>query len=319
MDALQTGSVTQPNPQALIREWSSEFKRAPDGSYTISVRGLARLCGVVISTLSEQFQGDRENPSKLLKSLAAQGICPDRLAEQASAGAIPDTVATLVMQYYAFESKAANDTAKAVVSAFQVVGFRKYIAECFGEASDTARASNGYSQALMDQKFILEEAFPVIKKLLMGAGLSEERATGHLVRRAQYAAPLLAPALEGADRLVEAEIDDNLHNPTELWGMFKTSYTRQQLETLYEYLGMPRKIGPALVNQLLTLAQLQKPSDDPVQKWKLTKHGHEYGVVRLGPLRNQQNVDGAFVRWYPRVLDIINATAGRILLEIGEV
>jgi hypothetical protein len=106
----------------LPEDIRNEFVVDNDGKvFAKSINTVARLAGVTKDTIVRG--GDFHN-KELAEKLTNQGFTP---ATSAKGEKMPDIVAALIITYYAYESKAANDTARKVALAFSSIGFRTYM------------------------------------------------------------------------------------------------------------------------------------------------------------------------------------------------
>lgn len=106
-----------------------EFYVSSDGTQSgVSVRGLARLCGVDVAGLSRIING---KGSKALESFAGNIYYSDLSSEQ-GAKIITTNAATEIVFYYAFESKATNDMAKFSAREFAKQGMHNWIKQVTG-------------------------------------------------------------------------------------------------------------------------------------------------------------------------------------------
>lgn len=115
-----------------------EFYVSTDGKQSgMSISGLARLCGISrhgIHDLLQKIQlndGASKKPSEVLKSLLGKDLYLQVEADK-NAQVIPADVCAVVIEYYAFESKAANDTAKFSFRKFSSKGMDLWIKEITG-------------------------------------------------------------------------------------------------------------------------------------------------------------------------------------------
>ncbi len=85
----------------------------------ISLRGLGRLAGVNYQTWG---RGDNILASKIDEMLAAQGLEGDNI--MTAQGLVRDQAVAVVLEYYAFTSKAANEQARHAYRQFATIGIR---------------------------------------------------------------------------------------------------------------------------------------------------------------------------------------------------
>ena len=119
-----------------------EFYVSIDGTQSgMSESGLARLCGVSrhgIHDLLQKLQlndGASKKPSETLKSLVGKDLYLQVEVDN-NAQVIPANVCASVIEYYAFESKASNETAKFSFRKFSSKGMDLWIKEVTGYQKD---------------------------------------------------------------------------------------------------------------------------------------------------------------------------------------
>jgi hypothetical protein len=110
-----------------------------DGTAYLSGRGVARLCGVAVSTIINQAdqwaQGKRDN--KFAKLLISQGYSEAQLfipirGQGGTLHAFPETVVMTFLDYYAFESPTRSDTAQANFRTLGRGGLRVFVYQATG-------------------------------------------------------------------------------------------------------------------------------------------------------------------------------------------
>ena len=73
---------------------ASQFKLQADGTFRISIRGMAAMAGVDQSGLTRSLKSaEDENPLPCAKSLLAQGLCPEDVSTWGETGGIPEAAA----------------------------------------------------------------------------------------------------------------------------------------------------------------------------------------------------------------------------------
>lgn len=114
-----------------------EFYVSIDGKQSgMSISGLARLCGITRPSLQDLLQkihlGDAgKKTSETLKALCSKNLYLQVDADK-NAQVIAADICASVIEYYAFESKAANDTAKFSFRKFASKGMDLWIKEVTG-------------------------------------------------------------------------------------------------------------------------------------------------------------------------------------------
>lgn len=111
------------NNLSLPEEIRSEFLIDADGKAFASRRAIARLAGVshtAINNLLDKIAGNLET-EEIFKSFAGQSFEGGNL--------IPDVLAALVIEYYAYEcpERYRTEQAKLVCRAFRAIGFRAWV------------------------------------------------------------------------------------------------------------------------------------------------------------------------------------------------
>jgi hypothetical protein len=122
----------------VVDENGIEFYVSKDGAQTgVSISGLARLCGVDVSTVRKMLTGDRaKQASKILKTFEGELFHLGLTSEQ-QARIVTTEAASHIIFYYAFESSAANDTAKFTARQFASIGLHNWIKQVTGFAEDS--------------------------------------------------------------------------------------------------------------------------------------------------------------------------------------
>lgn len=111
-----------------------EFYVSNDGLKTgLSQNGLAILCGVKESTIRELLNKSMlgQNQIDILKPLLNKDLWFEVEAEN-NAKVVKSEYAAKVIEYYAFESKATNNTAKYSFRKFATIGIEKWIKDIAG-------------------------------------------------------------------------------------------------------------------------------------------------------------------------------------------
>jgi hypothetical protein len=119
--------VTQPS-------WDpSQFKLQADGTFRISIRGMADLAGVAASGLSQSLSSAvHENPRPCARSLLLQGFEPVHVASWGETGGIPENAAPFILEHYGITAISPSHQARAVLLAFSRVGINAYLKERLG-------------------------------------------------------------------------------------------------------------------------------------------------------------------------------------------
>lgn len=131
------GQLTLKLEVAIAREIDGiEMGVLKDGTPYLNSRGLARLCGVAPSTISEPIaawsKGDRGG--KVARFLIDQGIEDPVLYIETSNGehAHPEHIVLAFLEYYAFETAKPTDQAKLAMRKLVRGGFRAFVYTAIG-------------------------------------------------------------------------------------------------------------------------------------------------------------------------------------------
>lgn len=119
--------VTQPS-------WDpSQFKLQTDGTFRISIRGMAAMAGVDHAGIVRSLRsaGD-ENPLPCARSLLLQGFYPGDVSSWGETGGIPENAAPFILEHYGINATSPSAQARAVLLAFSRVGINAYLKERLG-------------------------------------------------------------------------------------------------------------------------------------------------------------------------------------------
>lgn len=197
-----------PTPQDPTAFDASQFKLQADGTFRISIRGMAAMAGVDHRGLTRALNsaGD-ENALPVARSLLEQGFCPGDVSTWSETGGIPEKAAPFILEYYAFKATSPSAQARAVLLAFSRVGINAYLKDKLGIASAPAP-----SQPVARSNGALppDQALDVIQRsvgLLEHLGVLDDRdriTFGDLVRNVSQRATgghLLSPSDRGSEEL----------------------------------------------------------------------------------------------------------------------
>ena len=111
------------NLSLLPEDIRSEFSVDDWGRTFASRRAISRLCGVDESSIRNILENlsAGKSPSKVLESFAGNSF--------EGAGKLPDTLASSIIQHYAFKGR---EQAQIVAAAFSAIGFRVWVQEELG-------------------------------------------------------------------------------------------------------------------------------------------------------------------------------------------
>ena len=112
---------------------ASQFKLQADGTFRISIRGMASMAGVDHRGLTRSLSsaGD-ENALPCSRSLLAQGFSPGDISTWGETSGIPEDAAPYILEYYGITAASPSAQARAVLLAFSRVGINAYLKERLG-------------------------------------------------------------------------------------------------------------------------------------------------------------------------------------------
>jgi hypothetical protein len=111
----------------------SQFKLQLDGTFRISMRGMASMAGVAVSGLSASLSSAvHENPLPCARSLLAQGFSPVHVSSWGETGGIPEDAAPFILEHYGITATSPSQQARAVLLAFSRVGINAYLKQRLG-------------------------------------------------------------------------------------------------------------------------------------------------------------------------------------------
>jgi hypothetical protein len=115
-------------------DWDpSQFKLQADGTFRISIRGMAAMAGVDDGALSRSLKSAAaENALPCARSLLAQGFCPAAVSTWGETGGIPEDAAPFILEHYGINATSPSAQARAVLLAFSRVGINAYLKERLG-------------------------------------------------------------------------------------------------------------------------------------------------------------------------------------------
>lgn len=115
-------------------QWdASQFKLQPDGTFRISIRGMAAMAGIDFSSLARSLRSAvAENPLPCARSLLAQGFDPVAVSTWGETGGIPEDAAPFILEHYGITAASPSAQARAVLLAFSRVGINAFLKEKLG-------------------------------------------------------------------------------------------------------------------------------------------------------------------------------------------
>lgn len=130
--------------QLVPSSWDpSQFRLQSDGTFRISIRGMAAMAGVDYSSLARSLRSAvAENALPCARSLVAQGFDPVAVSTWGETGGIPEDAAPFILEHYGITASSPSAQARAVLLAFSRVGINAYLKERLGvsQVQDTAPA-----------------------------------------------------------------------------------------------------------------------------------------------------------------------------------
>jgi hypothetical protein len=112
---------------------ASQFKLQDDGTFRISIRGMAAMAGVDDGGLARSLKtAADEKTLPCARSLLAQGFYPADVSTWGETGGIPEEAAPFILEHYAFTAAAPSQQARAVLLAFSRVGINAYLKDKLG-------------------------------------------------------------------------------------------------------------------------------------------------------------------------------------------
>lgn len=115
---------------------ASQFKLQDDGTFRISIRGMAAMAGVDDGSFARSLKSAAaEKPLPCARTLLAQGFCPAAVSTWGETGGIPEEAAPFILEHYAFSASSSSAQARAVLLAFSRVGINAYLKDKLGVAA----------------------------------------------------------------------------------------------------------------------------------------------------------------------------------------
>ena len=112
---------------------ASQFKLQADGTFRISIRGMASMAGVDFGGLARSLKSSvDENALPCARSLLAQGFSPGDVSTWGETGGIPEDAAPFILEYYGINATSPSAQAREVLLAFSRVGINAYLKERLG-------------------------------------------------------------------------------------------------------------------------------------------------------------------------------------------
>ena len=111
----------------------SQFKLQPDGTFRISIRGMAVMAAIDDGALARSLKSAAaEKALPCARSLLAQGFDPTAVSTWGETGGIPEDAAPFILEHYAFTAASPSTQARAVLLSFSRVGINAYLKDKLG-------------------------------------------------------------------------------------------------------------------------------------------------------------------------------------------
>lgn len=112
---------------------ASQFKLQPDGTFRISIIGMARMAGIDDSSFGRSLRSaSAETPLPCARSLLAQGFDPSAVSSWGETGGIPEEAAPFILSHYGIEAASPSKQARLALLAFSRVGINAYLKDKLG-------------------------------------------------------------------------------------------------------------------------------------------------------------------------------------------
>lgn len=112
---------------------ASQFKLQPDGTFRISIRGMAAIAGIDDTGLGRSLKSAAdENPLPCARHLVAQGFYPADVSAWAETGGIPEEAAPFILNHYGMLAASPSEQARLALLAFSRVGINAYLKDKLG-------------------------------------------------------------------------------------------------------------------------------------------------------------------------------------------
>lgn len=189
--------LTGPSPDNAPAFDPSQFKLQADGTFRISIRGMASIAGIDHAGLVRSLKsaGD-ESALPCARLLVAQGFCPGDVSTWGETGGIPEDAAPFILEHYGMLAASPSAQARAALLAFSRVGINAYLRERLGFTRPQPEPQPVAIPALEPQKALdlIERSYGLLERF----GVADDRDRlqfGDMVRNvtARGAGGLLLP------------------------------------------------------------------------------------------------------------------------------
>jgi hypothetical protein len=92
----------------------TQFRLQADGTFKISIRGMASMAGIDQSGLTRSLKSaEDENPLPCARTLVAQGFSPEDVSTWGETGGIPENAAPYILEHYGINAASPSPQARA--------------------------------------------------------------------------------------------------------------------------------------------------------------------------------------------------------------
>jgi hypothetical protein len=271
--------------QHLPEDIRSEFSVNGDGQAFATRRAIARLAGVSLNSIQSLLLkiADQQNPVETFETFIGQSFDSDQ--------PIPDTLVSLILEYYAYEchSRYRSQQAKQVCRVFRSIGFRVWVQNELNWQQPKPRTITPPSSF---------DALEYAKKALSLCGLESPVVES-------WGLVTLASKIDTANREIYLDAQKLIASSIELP---ETLSTVTEVCSVYESDGV--KMTARDMNKMLCKLGLQVSTRDAKGRiqYQLTESGDGLGKLTLTSTSEGKNV--AQLKWYANKL--IRAIGDRV-------
>lgn len=302
------------NNQINPPEWDpSQFKLQPDGTFRISIRGMARMAGIDDGALTRSLKSAAaENALPCARSLVAQGFNPAAVSTWGETGGIPEDAAPFILEHYGITASSPSAQARAVLLAFSRVGINAFLKEKLGVTEDRN------SGLALPSSFVQKvEAAKMLCDLVAYAGGDRAISMARSLTVIGREHPDQKKMCFEQQRLLCADTTEFV-NVTDLVEEMILQTSKERVDKLAEEAKavewIKRKDPRAMVNQILVRMGFQRPGSGyrNSASWIATEKGQEFSREATRPA---QYVEKA---WVPQLLWEKNSTLKAMAEWISE-
>lgn len=271
--------------QHLPEDIRSEFSVNSDGQAFATRRAIARLAGVALNSVQSLLLkiADQQNPIETFETFAGQSFDSDQ--------PIPDTLVSLILEYYAYEcqERYRSQQAKQVCRVFRSIGFRVWVQNELDWRPPQPRAITPPSSF---------DALEYAKKALSLCGLESPivESWGLVTLASKIDTPNREIYMD-AQKLIASQIElpETLSTVTEVCAMFEANGVKMT----------PRDLNKMLCK--LGLQVLTRDAKGRIQ-YQLTSSSEGLGKLILNSTNGGKNIPQ--LKWYANKL--IRAIGDRV-------